>query len=261
MSTNASKVTVLMLTYNRASFLPAAIESVLRQSHKELELVIIDDGSTDDTPEVVARYIDPRVRYVRHEKNEGLAVRRKESLAHANGTYTAVLDSDDAWSDTEKLAQQVSFLETHPEHVLVGTFATLVDDKGAQTGTVMYAFEDGNIRKRLLVRNQFIHSSVMFRTSALRQVEGYRRGMAEDLDLYLQVGLVGKMANIPVAMTASRVHAGSANDYGLRMYKAIHDIQPQFRDQYPNYFVARVYSYLRLAYGRLKSMLPTAARK
>lgn len=240
-------VSILMLTYNRSRYIGNAIESILKQSYTNFELIILDDGSTDDTATVVGAYTDPRIRYIQHEKNAGLIVRRQESLALARGSYIAVLDSDDVWTDQTKLETQVAFLEKHPEHVLIGTFITHIDANGKQVGGNQYAVEDTAIRNRLLARNQFTHSSVLMRTSAIAKVSGYRDvTLAEDFDLFLQLGTVGKLANIPKAMTAYRIHAQSFNPQKLAMAKAVLAIVRQHKDAYPNYLFALLKSYLRI---------------
>ena len=92
-------VSVLMLTYNRASYITEAINSVLSQTYKSLELIIIDDGSTDDTSLIVGNFNDSRIEHIQHHENRGLAVRRVESATLAKGDFVAILDSDDIWID------------------------------------------------------------------------------------------------------------------------------------------------------------------
>lgn len=238
-------MSILMLTYNRAHYLPAAVGSVLAQTYANWELIIIDDGSTDDTRTVVSQFADTRIRYIRHEQNAGLFVRRKESLDIANGTYVAILDSDDIWHSLEKLSMQVSFLEAHPDHVLVGTFCNLIDSSGNNIGKDRYGTSDAEIRRRILFRNQFIHSSALMQKDALDETNGYRATLAEDLDLFLQLGNRGKFANIPEYLTSHRIHGESANDRGPKMARAIHHIIQKHRYEYPCFHLAIVKSYMR----------------
>lgn len=248
-------VSILMLTYNRARYLPEAIQSVLDQSYTDWELVIIDDGSTDDTPAIVARFPDPRIRYIRYDENQGLFPRRRESLQYARGTYTAILDSDDYWLSPEKLAKQVAFLESHPDHVLVGSFTQLVGADGEAIGLDTFATSDADIRNRILLRNQFTHSGVLMRTNALKKTEGYQPLFAEDLELFLQLGIHGKFASIPEPLVAHRIHRGSANDRGVLMATAVLTIIRHHGHNYPRRLLALATSLLRIAKAHVKRLI------
>lgn len=104
------RVSVIIPTYNRADILDRAINSVLGQTFNDLELIVVDDGSTDDTPELIAQYEDPRLTFIEHEENRGGSVARNTGIAHATGDYLAFLDSDDAWRP-RKLELQVAELD------------------------------------------------------------------------------------------------------------------------------------------------------
>jgi glycosyltransferase involved in cell wall biosynthesis len=110
------EVTVLLATYNRAYCLGRAIESILNQTFRNFELIVIDDGSTDDTAALVASYDDPRLRYVRHEDNRGQARRLNEGVRASKAPYVAIQDSDDEWLPT-KLQREVEVMRTLPPSV------------------------------------------------------------------------------------------------------------------------------------------------
>jgi glycosyltransferase involved in cell wall biosynthesis len=146
-------VSVVVPTYNSSEVLPRAIESVLSQSLDDLELIVVDDASTDRTDTVVSRYDDPRLRYVRHETNRGGSAARNTGIEHACGTYVAFLDADDEWHP-EKLERQVECLESRSEdwvaaycdfervrrgptrqlRQLLSTFAAPEENSGAEGG-------------------------------------------------------------------------------------------------------------------------------
>lgn len=243
-------VSILMLTYNRGHYIEKAIESVLAQTYDDWKLTIIDDGSTDGTASVLAKFTDPRIAYIKHVDNKGLFARRQESLRYATGKYTAILDSDDYWISTDKLQKQVEFLERNSDHVLVGTFTKIVDADDNEIGRDKFMTTDADIKKRLLLRNQFTHSSVVIRSDTLAQTEGYLPTLAEDLDLFLQLGQKGKLTNLPEVFTAYRVHGQSANDRGIKMAQAVHNIIKRRRSDYP-WRLAILKSYLRLARGKI----------
>jgi glycosyltransferase involved in cell wall biosynthesis len=114
------KVSVVMPTYNRGYIIGEAVKSVLLQTYRELELIIVDDGSTDDTGEMVRGFKDERIRYVRHEQNRGCSAAYNSGMATATGDAIAFLDSDDLWKP-EKLERQVSFLSRFPQVDIVFT--------------------------------------------------------------------------------------------------------------------------------------------
>ncbi len=234
-------VSVLLLTYNRATFLPAAIMSVLTQSYQNIELIIIDDGSTDATPGVVRAIPDPRIKYIRHEDNAGIVVRRIESLTYATGDYIAIIDSDDMWFDTEKLNQQVAHMQTHLDCVVVGTFISLISTDGVTIGKTTYQTTDAAIRRRLLWRNQFAHSSVLLRKDAVSKTEGYRDfPIGEDLDLFLQLGQHGSFANLPFLSTAYRIHQAKATAEHKKTAREVLKVIAKHRRFYPHYWLAKI---------------------
>jgi glycosyltransferase involved in cell wall biosynthesis len=246
----------LVLSYNRAKYIATAIDSVLAQTYQNFELVIIDDGSTDATKEIFATYTDPRIKKVLHQENAGLHHRRSESLTYVTGTYIAVLDSDDVWTDNNKLATQVSYLEAHLDCAVVGTYITLCSPAGDTIGHNVYGTDDTSIRRAILSRNQFTHSSVLMRTSLLALVPGYRdTGLAEDLDLFLQLGTVGTFANIPTFMTAYRIHTESFNPQKQAMARAVLGIIKTHKNNYPHYYRAYLKAQLRLGYLFIQKLL------
>ncbi len=109
-------ISVIMPTYNRAELLPRAINSILWQTYKDFEFIIVDDGSTDDTARLLKEYADKdkRIRILRNEKNKGIAYSRQRGLDAARGKYIAVMDSDD-WSVPERLQKQIDFMDKNPE--------------------------------------------------------------------------------------------------------------------------------------------------
>jgi len=256
MDTSAKKldplVSITVVTYNRGSYLKAAIESVLAQTYADWELIIVDDGSVDETQTLLASYADPRVQVIRHATNEGISVSRTEALTATKGTYIAVLDSDDLWNDPAKLEKQVAFLERHPEHVIVGTFINVIDENGSLVRKTAYHTDDAAIRQHLLMRNQFAHSSVLMRASTIRATGGYQEvPLGEDLDLFLRLGLHGKFANLPQYLASYRVHAGGVSRNGVLMAKSVLGFIRTHRAHYPDAFRARAKTLLTMLLAHL----------
>lgn len=241
-----------MLTYNRANYISLAIDSALSQSYQNWELIIIDDGSTDHTEEIVEKYTDPRIRYIKDAQNRGLFYRRHESLSYVRGEFVAILDSDDIWIDNEKLAKQVAFMRENPDCAVVGTFTKLIDHTGAPIGVTTYHTVDPTIRANILIRNQFANSSTMMRTSHLAKTVGYRDfAPTEDRELFLQLGRVGTFANLPDYSLAYRIHPGGESARKAKVAKKVLGIIAYHEDAYPGAFRARAKMLLLIVLAKL----------
>ncbi|MFS8652378.1 MAG: glycosyltransferase family 2 protein, partial [Caldibacillus sp.] len=114
-------VTVFMPVYNSGKYLVEAIESILRQTYRNLELLIVDDGSTDHSIEIIKTFADPRIRLIKNDQNRGIPFTRNVGLKEARGKYLAIMDSDDI-SHPERIERQVAYLENHPAIDVAGTF-------------------------------------------------------------------------------------------------------------------------------------------
>jgi glycosyltransferase involved in cell wall biosynthesis len=255
MSHNDPLVSIIMLTYNRANYIELAISSVLSQTYQNWELWVLDDGSTDNTPEVMKRYNDDsRIKYIQDPVNKGLGRKRLESLSFPTGPYIAIVDSDDMWIDNTKLAAQVAHLESNPLCAVVGTQITLIDAEGTQFGTGNYRLDDKSIRNKILVRNQFAHSSVMMRKRMVDQTAGYRADFApsEDLDLFLQLGQFGTFANLSDTMLAYRVHKKGESSLKSKVVRVVLLALETHKSEYPNYLLAHLKFTLILLVAKLR---------
>jgi glycosyltransferase involved in cell wall biosynthesis len=246
------KVSVVICTYNRAQYLPQAIESVLVQSFQDFELIVVDDASKDNTQTVMEKYIsNNKVRYIKNSKNLGLGKNRVESTREARGEYIAILDSDDYWVDVNKISKQVDFLDKNKNVGVVGTFGKIVNDKNDVIGNLEYKTNNQDIRKKILSYHQFLHSSVLFRKDAFIELGGYDETLspAEDFDLILKIGKRYEMANLSEYTTHYRIHSenSSSKDRQKRLNHAkLHlKVIKKFKKDYPNYFSALIKSYLR----------------
>ncbi|MBY0309602.1 glycosyltransferase [Patescibacteria group bacterium] len=239
MNSTSPLVSILMLTYNRAPYIGTAIESALNQTYQNFELIILDDGSTDSTAAVVMTYSDSRIKFLKDPTNKGLYRKRGESLTYATGTYVAILDSDDYWTDTTKLEKQVQYMETHPDCVVVGTFLTLVDTQNAEVGKNSYHTDDTSIRRAMLWRNQLANSSVLIRGRALSKTSGYLDlSPSEDYELFLQLGMHGGFANLSGYGTAYRIHTNSESARKMVHAQQILRTITLHRRHYPGFFLA-----------------------
>lgn len=127
-------VSIITPSYNTARFIAETINCVLAQTYTNWEMIIVDDCSTDDTDAVVGGFADPRIRYLKNEKNSGAAVSRNRALREAKGKWIAFLDSDDLW-EPEKLEKQIGFMERNGYHFSYTGYRE-IDDNGVSLGTV-----------------------------------------------------------------------------------------------------------------------------
>jgi len=248
-------ISIIIITYNRAGFISEAIESALGQSFFDWELIVIDDASEDDTREIVEEYIvrDSRIKYFRNDGHLRISKSRNKALGSARGEYVAVLDSDDVWSDRDKLKKQYGFLEGNKDYVLIGGGVIVIDEYGKETRRYFNRESDENIRGKILFQNQFAHSSVMFRREAALKAGGYDENLniGEDYDLWLKLGTLGKMANIKEHLLKYRVHGGNVTLKRVEALKNNIAIIRKYKDRYPNYYLAYARRALRLLVYRL----------
>jgi len=205
---SAPAVSVLMSVRNGAPWVKEAAESVLGQTVPDLELIVIDDGSTDATADLLATIRDPRLRMERHPPR-GLTPSLNRALALARAPLLARLDADDL-ALPERLAWQRAFLDAHPEVGLLGTGVREVDVSGREIRVTRPPEDDAAIRRAMIRRNPFVHSSVMMRRSALEEAGGYDESLpvAQDYDLWMRMSRVTRVANLPAPLVVRHLLAG-----------------------------------------------------
>ena len=205
----APAVSVLIIVHNRAGTIGAAVRSVLAQSFADLELVVVDDGSTDNTAEVVGSFTDPRLRLVRTSPNQGIPLARNRALAEARGRYIAWLDSDDV-CHPERIQVQHNYLERHSRTDMIGSAARKIRADGTlmTAGRVPFRSHD-EIRALLLFRSAFQQSSIFGRAEAIRAVP-YDPAfpVCEDVDMFARFTDRFSAENQPKFLIARRIHAG-----------------------------------------------------
>lgn len=192
-----SLVSVIMPTYNRAKYIGKAIESVLSQTYKNFEIIIIDDGSTDNTKEVLKNYLlDQRIKYI-YQQNQKVSKARINGISNVSGKYIALLDSDDIWMDNNKLEKQINFLEKNPEYVLVSGGIIRVDENGNELSRIKNPEKDKELRDGMLLSCLFAPSATVFTRSSYERVGGFNKDsdLSEDWELFIRLGKIGKMYN------------------------------------------------------------------
>ncbi|MDO8586167.1 MAG: glycosyltransferase family A protein [Armatimonadota bacterium] len=208
---NCPTVSVVMAVYNSAEYLPEAIDSILNQSFQDFELLAVDDGSTDGSADILARYEkqDSRVRVLRQE-NSGIAASRNNALRHARGNYVAVMDSDDV-SLPDRLAKQVALLENNPEIGFCGVSCSFFGDLGEFVGACPPT-DPRKLKCRMLFLMTISNTSIMMRRELIAKHSLYYDAgfpVGEDYDLITRLLPHCEPANIPEVLMKIRTHADS----------------------------------------------------
>lgn len=209
------QLSVVLPVFNAERYLAGALRSVLAQSFAAFELIVIDDGSTDRSTEIIRRFAerDPRVRHIRRP-NTGIVGALNDGLAAAQAPLVARMDADD-FALPRRFERQLAHFAAHPECVGLGSAVDFIDAHGARVMACPRPLSHDEIESGLLRGDggMIIHPAAMFRREALYSIGGYRTEAqyVEDLDLYLRLARVGRLANLPDTLLQYRIHPTSIN--------------------------------------------------
>jgi len=230
----ATLVSIITPTFNRSNLLQETIASALAQTYKEFELIIIDDGSVDDTARVISDFSDSRIRYV-YQDNRGQSAARNKGLALASGEMVAFLDSDDTWLP-HRLERHVSLLQENARFDAVYGMA-VIRGKSVPPGPVPKILPSGNITKSLLRQNFISFSSVLLRMKLVRKLGGFDESLrsAEDYDYWLRASVHGEFLADPVISEYYRKTPGSVSSLIDKNFEANEMILRRFFSNHPEY--------------------------
>lgn len=207
--TDNPRVSVVLPTLNADAHLADAIDSLLIQTYPNVEILVVDDGSTDSTVSIAKSYNDERIRVLKRDEPGGLASALNEGIDAANGEYIARHDADDL-SSPDRLARQVAYLDTHPEVSLVGTAARMISESGDERG-IRHVLERPTADD-LLEKNQFVHGSVMFRKERVLEATGGYDTLfetSEDYDLWIRLANEYPVRNLDAPLYTLRLRQDS----------------------------------------------------
>ena len=254
-------VSVIMSVYNGEKYLREAIDSILNQTFTDFEFIIINDGSTDGTREILESYSDSRIRLI-HQENIGLTKSLNRGLKLARGEYIARQDADDV-SYPERLSYQVVFIEKRPDVVLVGTHASFIDQRGTEFSVWRPPATHDAIRKQMLKGNSFCHGSVIFRKECLNTVGSYREQFryTQDYDLWFRISDQYEVANIERILykfrrnshTISRKKLSQQLDYHLLTIELAKERRRRGKDSLSNIETSNIESALTGLYKLTRS--------
>ncbi len=216
------QISVLMPVYNGEKYLTEAIPSILSQTFKDFEFLIIDDGSTDKSAEIILSLKDPRIKYIANEKNMGLPYSLNRGLDLAKGKYIARMDADDI-ALPKRLQKQAGFMDTHPDIAVLGTWTRTFGGDRAESVHKYFA-KDDDIRASLLFNTSLAHPTVMLRKSTLDayqlQYDASYRYFEEDYDLWVRMSKKNQLANLPEVLLKYRLHNKSVTHINTETRKA-----------------------------------------
>lgn len=204
------KVTVLLAVHDGERYVARAIDSVLKQTFDDFELLVVDDASTDSTPELLAAIDDTRVRVLHNAENLGQVASLNRGLQEARGELIARLDADD-WCRADRLARQVSVLDAEPSVAVVGSWATIVDEADRVVGFARQTIRDyvDFVYLNLIAWVQIPHPAATYRRDIVLELGGYDEalGPSEDKDLWRRMALARRGArNVESDLIRYRVH-------------------------------------------------------
>lgn len=204
---NPPRISVVMPVFNSAVYLAEAIESILAQTFSNFEFIIVDDGSSDDSPRILAEYAkkDARIRILRHDNNQGVTAALNTGIAQASAALVARMDADDI-SLPQRFASQVDYLDAHPETGVCGCRIRHIGADGAHLSERALPESDLMIRWYLLFENCLPHPSVIFRRDLLPAGEAYHGDNAQDYDLWVRLSAHTKFAILPEPLLLYRMH-------------------------------------------------------
>jgi glycosyltransferase involved in cell wall biosynthesis len=220
-------VSVIIPAYNVEAYIAQSIESVLRQTHEDFELIVVDDGSTDRTAELVSACRDSRLRLI-SQPNAGSAAARNRGLEAASGTYVAFLDGDDLWLP-HKLATQVAWLDGHPETDLVYGASRIIESDGRDAGRSLIRHPGAASFSRMLVEDTIANcSSQMLRREAVERAGWFDTQLpaSVDHDLWLRVALLrpGNVFGLESVVTLYRRRPGQISSDRRKKLQSWHQL-------------------------------------
>lgn len=206
-------ISVVMSVYNGQAYLAEAVESILNQTFRDFEFIIIDDGSTDKTAEILSAYAahDARIR-IHRQGNKGRTASLNIGISHARADYVARMDADDI-SLSNRFQRQFDFLQAHPDVGVLGGGVCLIDQAGSAFDSIQPPICDPEIRSVMFRYNPMWHPAIMMRKDVLLGVGAYRVEFdeSEDYDLFLRMSERSKMANVSETVLLYRIHSGQVS--------------------------------------------------
>ena len=214
-------LSIIMLVYNSELFLREAVQSILNQTYADFELIIINDGSSDKSTQILKSFDDSRIEILSNGTNQGIVFSRNKGLANARGKYIAMFDSDDIAAPL-KFEKQIHFLENNLEYGIIGSWVETIDSKGKKRGEAhILTAKPEQIPSILFFRNYFINSATVFR-KVLVEDSVYPKGfdIVEDYYLWVYISKKSKVWNLQEFLVEYRIHDNAVTKQDDNLRKA-----------------------------------------
>lgn len=220
-------ISVILPVYNGASYLSESIESILKQTFRDFELLIINDASADNSCEIIKSFSDRRIVYLEHNQNMGLVAALNNGIFHSKGRYIVRMDQDDV-SLPDRLAMQFDFMEKNPDCIVSGTQVKVIGGPGK----LEYPLTDHECRVNLVFSPPFAHPAVIMRASTLKKNNFFYSSQfkdAEDYGFWVELSKFGSLANLPFEGLLYRRHSDQyTNNYKNGMNLASSNIRTYY---------------------------------
>ncbi|RMF92800.1 MAG: glycosyltransferase [Candidatus Schekmanbacteria bacterium] len=203
-----AKISVIMAVYNAERFLAEAIESILNQTFRDFEFIIVNDGSSDNSEKIIESYDDSRIKLMTFKNNRGLSFALNRGIEKSSGEYIARMDADDI-SMPDRFEKQIKHLIDNPEIDILGSAVVEIDEVGKFLAIRKLPLKDYEIKKELIRSNPFFHSTIMMKRSAFEKAGYYDesiRQTVEDWDLWFRMSTKCKMENLEEPLVKRRFH-------------------------------------------------------
>src|SRR3989344_7756276 len=187
-------VSVIIPTYNREKYIKKALDSVFFQTLQDFEIIVVDDGSTDNTKALLEPYIqEGKAKYI-YQQNLRVSKARNNGIRNSSGKYIALLDSDDYWLDSEKLEKQVKAFENQKDLVLTSGGIIRITQDGEVVSKILNPEKDEDVRRSMLLSCLFAPSAVMFKKEHWEKIGGFNEtsDLSEDWEFFMELGKYGK---------------------------------------------------------------------
>lgn len=198
-------VSVVIPVYNGEKFLHEAINSILKQTYSNFELILVNDASNDTSIDIINSFKDERIVYLENPKNLGIGLSRRVGIENANGKYIALLDQDDI-SYSDRLKKQIEFMEQNKNVGASSGHADIINEKGALTGRSIEAAIGNKLEAELIFQYVFNNPASIYKREAVIQAGNFRDEFCEDYSLLIRIAKAHKIANIPYTLIKYRIH-------------------------------------------------------
>lgn len=251
------RVSVLMPAYDAEKYIADAIKSILNQTFTDFELIIVNDGSTDKTKQIIEEFDDKRIKYFENDGNKGLSFTRNRLIEISKGEFIAWLDSDDV-ANPQRLKEQVSFLDNNPKHAFVASWARLIDGDNHPTGNYLKSYIPNKyLRELLLFVNYIVQSSMLIRKSHLpKLLYDLNYPPTEDYELWVRILKEYQGEILPKVLVDYRIH--NSNSSQVQSKKAEETVKlnqaNQIKDIGINPTEAEISLHYQIGFGEIESI-------